>query len=113
MICTIYNIIITCIYIFLIYSVFSEDLLVIRAAIYLGVFMLLKWIFNYRKCTFGYWECKLRNVKREEGVINNFCEYYGDLIYSEYNYYLFIVLCITYIINLIKFYRKTLYIYNI
>ena len=106
----IYNGIIVCIYIFLIYSVFVDDLFIIRMGLYLSVFMLLKWIFNYRKCTFGYWECKLRNVKREKGIINNFCEYYGDLIYCDYNEYLFILLMSIYTINLIKFIRQT-YIY--
>ena len=74
---------------------------------------MLKWIFDYRQCTFGYWECKLRKVKREQGLINNFCEYYGNLIYSEYNYCYFIILIIIYIINLIKYFGKTIYIYII
>jgi hypothetical protein len=105
-----YFLLIIIIYIFLVYSIFSNDLFIIRASIYLSIFMMLKWIFNYRQCTFGYWECKLRKVKREKGVINNFCEYYGDLIYSEYNYCYFIILIIIYIINLIKYFGKT-YIY--
>jgi hypothetical protein len=100
-------VIIICIYIFLIYSVFTDDLFIVRVALYLSVFMLLKWIFNYRKCTVGYWECKLRNVKRENGIINKFCEYYGDLIYSEYNIYLFILLMSIYTINIIKFIKLT------
>ena len=99
--------IIICIYIFLIYSIFSDDLFIIRASLYLSIFMLLKWIFNYRKCTFGYWECKLRNVKRKRGIINNFCEYYGDLIYCDYNIYLFIILMSVYTIQLIKFIKST------
>jgi len=103
----IHDLIIIGIYIFFIYSVFSTNIIIIRAAIYLGIFMLLKWIFNYRKCTFGYWECKLRNVKREDGIINNFCEYYGDLIYCDYNIYLFIILMSVYTIQLIKFIKST------
>ena len=103
----IHDLIIIGIYIFFIYSVFSTNIIIIRASIYLGIFMLLKWIFNYRKCTVGYWECKLRNVKRENGIINKFCEYYGDLIYSEYNIYLFILLMSIYTINIIKFIKLT------
>ena len=103
-------VIIICIYIFLIYSVFTDDLFIVRVALYLSVFMLLKWIFNYRKCTFGYLECKIRKVEREKGFINNFCKYYGDLIYTEYKYYLFVILIIIYLINLIKlilYFRKS------
>lgn len=90
------------IYVFLFYSLFSKSLKIVRASIYLCIFLMLKWIFNYRKCTFGYLECKIRNVKREKGIINNFCEYYGDMIYSEYNYYLFTLLILTHIIQLVK-----------
>jgi len=103
-------ILILVIYLFLSYSVFSYDLFIIRASIYLCIFMMLKWIFDYRQCTFGYWECKLRAVKKEKGIINSFCDYYGNVIYSEYNYCYFVILIIIYIINLIKFFRKT-YIY--
>ena len=77
-----------------------------------SIFILLKWVFNYRACTFGYYECKIRNVKKNKGFINNFCEYFGDLIYSEYNYIYFIILLIIYfnifhvknISRVIKFY---------
>ena len=31
-------------------------------------------IFNLRKCTFGYMECKIRGVKRDKGYINNFLD---------------------------------------
>ena len=106
----IHDLIIIGIYIFFIYSVFSTNIIIIRASIYLGIFMLLKWIFNYRKCTFGYLECKIRKVEREKGFINNFCKYYGDLIYTEYKYYLFVILIIIYLINLIKlilYFRKS------
>ena len=33
------------------------------------LFLSIKWIFNYRKCTFSYIEVKLRGVKKEEGII--------------------------------------------
>jgi hypothetical protein len=44
--------------------------------IYIGIlmFFLAKMIFNYRKCTISYLECKLRNVKREEGYLNKFMD---------------------------------------
>ena len=104
-----YYILIIIIYLYLIYSIFSWDLLVVRASIYLSFFLLLKWIFNHRNCSFGYLECKIRNVSRDKGYINNFCEYYGDLIYNEYNDLLYITMVIIYLINIIKLY----FIYNI
>lgn len=103
-----YKLFMLIIYIFLIYSVISWKYIVIKVSIYFSIFMILKWIFDYRKCTFGYIECKLRNVKREEGFINDFCKYYGDLIYNENNYLLFILILIIYSINLIKY----IYIYK-
>ena len=36
------------------------------------IFFLVKMVFNYRKCTISYIECKLRNVKKEDGYINKF-----------------------------------------
>ena len=41
---------------------------------YIGilVFFLIKMVFNYRKFTVSYIECKLRNVKKEDGYINKF-----------------------------------------
>jgi len=100
----IYIIILSLIYIFLFYSLFTKKLVIIRSSIYLSLFMLIKWIFNHRKCSFGYLECKIRNIKKETGYINNFCEYYGNIIDNEYNYLIFIVTVIIYLINIIKLY---------
>ena len=85
------------------------DLLIVRASIYLSFFLLLKWIFNHKNCSFGYLECKIRNVSRDKGYINNFCNYYGNLIYNEYNDLLYISMVVIYLINIIKLY----FIYNI
>ena len=64
------------------------------AAITLYVFV--KIITNYRKCTISYFECKLRNVKKEQGLLYNYLERIVDLRYDEYNYlillYLYFVL---------------------
>lgn len=106
----IYEFITLIIFLFFIYTIFSTHPTIIRIGIYFSIFLLLKWIFNYRNCTFGYYECKLRNVKKDKGYINNYCEYFGDLIYSEYNYLIFILFMLVYLINLIKFFKLT-YIY--
>ena len=70
----IYQLITLIIFLFLTYCIFAEDPTFTRIGVYFSMFILLKWIFNYRACTFGYYECKLRNVKRNQGLINNFCE---------------------------------------
>ena len=43
---------------------------------YIGIiaFIFTKSFFNYRKCTLTYLECKLRNVKKEEGYLYQFLE---------------------------------------
>jgi len=48
------------------------------------IFFTFKWIFNYRKCTFSYIECVLRNVKKEQGILYNFLENSVDLRYSRH-----------------------------
>jgi hypothetical protein len=100
----IYLVITLIIFSFLILCIFIDDITFTRIGLYFSIFILLKWVFNYRACTFGYYECKIRNVKKNKGFINNFCEYFGDLIYSEYNYIYFIILLIIYFSNLVKFY---------
>ena len=41
---------------------------------YIGIliFFFIKMVTNYRKCTISYLECKIRNVKKEEGFLNKF-----------------------------------------
>jgi len=40
-------------------------------------------LFNYKKCTFSYLECKLRNVKREDGFLASFLDHIVDLRNSK------------------------------
>ena len=55
------------------------------------LFFTLKMIFNYRKCTISYLECKLRGVKKENGYLNYFMDGIVDLRYhSDYNLLLLI-----------------------
>ena len=46
---------------------------------FLIVFFTLKMLFNYKKCTFSYLECKLRKVKREDGYLASFLDHVVDL----------------------------------
>ena len=69
------------IYLFLIYGLINiKDLNNIYVCLVL--FISLKIFFNYRRCTLSYLECKLRNVKKEEGYLNNFLNEIIDLRYS-------------------------------
>lgn len=87
---------------FLITSIFINNISIIRTNIFTISFLLLKWIFNYRKCTLSYIECKIRSVKKEKSYIYNYCEFFGDLIYNKYNYILFLILIIILLINVFK-----------
>lgn len=90
---------------FIICSILFNDLYIIRINILFISFLLLKWIFNHRKCTLSYIECKIRNIKKEKSYIYNYCEFFGDLIYNKYNDILFIILIILLLINLFKIYN--------
>ena len=39
------------------------------------IFFTFKWIFNYRKCTLSYFECLIRSVKKEDGILYNILEH--------------------------------------
>lgn len=43
------------------------------------IFFTFKWLFNYRKCTLSYFECLLRNVKKEDGILYNILEQSVDI----------------------------------
>ena len=55
-----------------------------RSYIPILIFFTFKWVFNYRRCTFSYIECVLRNVKKENGVLYNLLENSVDLRYSRH-----------------------------
>ena len=97
-----YIIIIFIMYIYLLHSVFSSNIFIIRSSIFLCIFLFLKLLINHRKCTFSYLECKLRNIKKEEGIIYNLCNFHGDLIYTSLNIYIYIIVLLVLIINVIK-----------
>jgi len=81
---TIYNIIII---VYLLIGILYTfiDKIVPEQYIILIIFICLKMFFNYRKCTISYLECKLRNVKREDGYLASFLDHAVDLGQSKYN----------------------------
>jgi len=53
----------------ILYSSLSDIRWIQEFSIGICVYLLFKWITDYRKCTFSYIECKMiRGVKKEEGI---------------------------------------------
>ena len=58
-----------------IFCSYSRDIHIL--AVTMCIYLLFKWLSDYRKCTLSYIEIKLRNIKKEQGILYNFLE---DLI---------------------------------
>ena len=69
----------------------------------ISAFMFFKIVMNYYQCTISYIECKIRNVKKEEGYLFNFLNNFIELRNNKYsiilifyyiylNYYYFFVM---------------------
>lgn len=57
------------------------------------MFFSLKTIFNYRKCTISYLECKIRGVSKERGYLNQLMDGIIDHRYDDdYIYFVSIVM---------------------
>jgi hypothetical protein len=80
---TIYNIIII-VFIFIGLLYVFVDKKIPQSFLVLVVFFTLKLIFNYRKCTFSYIECKYRGVKREDGLLASLMDHIVDLRNTKY-----------------------------
>lgn len=75
----------------------------------LVAFAILKTTLDYRVCSVAYVECKLRDIKRDESIVNKFLDPIVDLRYTNHVYPLFILgyllLFISYI-NYLKYYLR-------
>jgi len=69
----------------------NNDSTIPRPYIGIIIFFLIKLLFNYRKCTISYIECKLRKVKKEEGYLNSFIDSILDLRYTPHVYIMYIL----------------------
>ena len=49
-------------------------------------FCIFKILTNYRKCTLSKLECKIRGVKREDGILSSLLDRVVDIRYSKYKY---------------------------
>lgn len=67
------------------------------------IYLLFKWITNYRKCTLSYIECKIRKVKKENGYIYNFLEPIFDINKYKYKYLIYLIISSVCLINILLF----------
>jgi len=72
---------------------------------------MVKALFDYRVCSLAYAECKMRDIKREDSLVNKFLDPMVDLRYSNHIYPLFIISFVILYISIIN-YLKT-YIINV
>ena len=72
---------------FLLFSLISSNLHIIRISLYLSIFLLLKWIFNHNNCTFGYMECKFRNIVTNKSHLFSACLIIIIIVQFKKNYY--------------------------
>jgi len=72
----------------------SVDHVVPQRYTIVALFCIFKIVFNYRKCTFSKLECKIRNVKREDGCLNSFLDHIVDIRYSKKRYILYILMVV-------------------
>lgn len=78
-----------------------------KLSIVLCIYLLIKWITDYRKCTFSYIEIWLRNVKKEDGVLFNFLEDLFDFNKCPYVYGIYLVVSIILLVNVFRYINHT------
>lgn len=83
---------------------YSRDVHIL--AVTICIYLLFKWVTNYRKCTISYIEIKLRNVKKEQGVLYNFLEDLIDFNTCEYRHILYTIISTILIINILKLVKE-------
>ena len=88
--------------IFLISSPLSNNKKITQYAIAICIYLLFKWVFDYHKCTLSYIECKLRNVKKEDGCLYVFLKRLIDLNKSKNIYKIYLAVSTILILNLYK-----------
>jgi hypothetical protein len=88
---------------FIILSPFSKNYYITKYAIAICLYLLIKWISNYNKCTISYIECKIRNVKKEDGYLYNFLNNIMMINTMDSRYYIYSGTFIILFLNLIKY----------
>ena len=64
-------------------------------------FCSMKVITNYRVCSIAYLECKVREIKREESLVNRFLDPMVDARYTDHVYLLSIMTFVILVYNFI------------
>ena len=106
----IYNLIAVLYFTSTFYSIFIiNNIFWIKFSIFGCAYFLYKWITDNRKCTISYLECKLRKVKKEDGILYNALDRIIDLNQTKYKYY---IIAFGIIISLINLYKYGTYIQN-
>lgn len=88
-----------------IYILYKYDNIPIPYILIIG-FPMVKALFDYRVCSMAYLECKVRDIKREDSLVNKFLDPIVDLRYSNHIYPLFIISFTILYISIVR-YLKT------
>ena len=87
---TLYNIIVG-VYIIIGLLFVYFDKIVPDQYIILIIYFTFKLLFNYKKCTISYLECKLRHVKREDGYLASLLYHIVDLRNTKFKTLLYVI----------------------
>ena len=97
-----YNIIAYLFFISLFSCIFSTNHFYNTISLHIALFFTIKFLLDYTNCTFGYIECKIRNVDKHHGFINNLCKANYNLLNTNDGHLIFILLNLFIIIQFIK-----------
>lgn len=78
-----------------------------EVAITICIYLLIKWITDYRKCTLSYMECKIRGVKKTSGYLYNYLEPVLNLNRHPDRYYFYLTALVLILLNITSKLIKT------
>ena len=93
---------------FLVASISIDNTYVNELSFTICIYLLFRFITNYRKCTLSYIECKIRRVPKEKGYLYNILNYIFDYNKKEYRFIIYLLLVIISIINFKKLKYKNI-----
>ena len=93
---------------FLVASISIDNTYVNELSFTICIYLLFRFITNYRKCTLSYIECKIRRVPKEKGYLYNILNYIFDYNKKEYRFIIYLFLVIISIINFKKLKYKNI-----
>ena len=90
-----YKIIINLFFTFLFLCIFSSNQFYIKTSLHIALFFTIKFILDFTNALFGFIECKIRNVDRNKGYINNLCSTFYNTL-NTWSYYIYFIKYIYY-----------------